>query len=133
MTAEIRETQRRYGSRAMVVAIIICLILILAGYKDIGKGLVLGTLFSIINFVLLGHMLYARIEKTGKQAMAFSLGSILFRYGLLSVPLILSIRFEHFHLIGAIVGVFMVQILIILDTVLKTVASGLGNRHKGRT
>ena len=43
----VRQTQKKYCSRAMTLAILISLGFILAGYKPIGKGLVLGTFFSI--------------------------------------------------------------------------------------
>ena len=49
--ASIRETQKRYGTRAMILAICVALIAIVFGYRPFGKGLVLGTLFSIINFI----------------------------------------------------------------------------------
>ena len=48
----------------MIAAIIIGLVFIIAGQKPLGKGLILGTIFSVINFILIGETLPLRIGKT---------------------------------------------------------------------
>jgi len=53
----VKQTQKRYGSRAIWIAIAVGFGFFLAGYKPMGKGLVLGAIFSVINFVLIGHAL----------------------------------------------------------------------------
>ena len=55
----VREIQKKYCSRAMVVAIVGGMILILVGHKALGKGLVLGTIFSVLNFIVMGECLYS--------------------------------------------------------------------------
>lgn len=114
----IRRTQKKYGSRAMVAAILIALGFILAGYKPIGKGLVLGTLFSVLNFVLMGEMLPMRLGRTRRAAVFVSLGSLVVRLGLMAVPLIVATRYEEFNLFGVIPGLLMVQAVILLDHLL---------------
>ena len=118
------QTQKKYGFRAMMVAIIAALILILAGLKPVGKGLILGTIFSVINFVLIGHTLPLRLSQTKRKAFFLSLGSIFFRYALLAVPLILAIKFEQFHLPAAIIGIFMIQFVILADYLLNLISPG---------
>lgn len=119
----VRQTQKKYGSRAMIIAIIAGFFLILAGHKTIGKGLILGTVFSVINFVMIGQTLPLRLSKTKRKTFLFSLGSIVFRYTLLAVPLILAIKFEQFDLPAAICGIFMIQLVILVDYLLNIVVA----------
>ncbi|CAB1077002.1 hypothetical protein D1AOALGA4SA_4799 [Olavius algarvensis Delta 1 endosymbiont] len=107
----------------MVVAIIAAFVLILVGLKPVGKGLVLGTIFSVINFVLMGQTLPLQLSRTKRKTFFLSLGSIFFRYALLAVPLILAIKFEQFDLPAAIFGIFMIQMVILADHLLKLVTS----------
>ena len=97
------------------MAITIGLGCILAGYRPAGKGLVLGTLFSVLNFVLLGETLPVRINRTRKMTLLWSLGSIGCRYGLMAVPLLLALRLDQFSFLGVAAGLLMVQITIMGD------------------
>ena len=99
----------------MAAAIIIGFFFILAGHKGIGKGLVLGTLFSVFNFILMGEMLPLRIEKSTSKTYILSFCSICLRYIVLAVPVVIAIRSEHFNLFAAILGIFMVQFAILVD------------------
>lgn len=113
---EIREIQKKYCSRAMFTAIFGGLFLILADYVSIGKGLILGTIFSSINFVLMGETLPKRLlQNQRNKAVMFSLGSIFVRYLILALPLLLAIKMEQFNLISVICGIFMVQLMILGD------------------
>ncbi len=123
MIESVRETQKKYGSRAMATAIIVGLILIAGDYRPIGKGLVLGTLFSVINFVLMGETMPWRIGKTKPATMAVALGSIAFRYALLAVPLILAAKLEQLNFAAAVGGIFMVQIMIVADHLMTAISS----------
>ncbi len=111
----VRQAQKTFGSRAMMAAITAGFFLILAGHKPIGKGLILGTIFSVINFVLIGQILPLQLSQTRRKAFLFSLGSIIFRYALLTVPLIIAVKFEQFNLPSAICGIFMIQLIIFAD------------------
>ena len=119
----VRQTQKKYGSRAMIIAIIAGFFLIPAGQKAIGKGLILGTVFSVINFVMIGQTLPLRLSQTKRKTFLFSLGSIAFRYTLLAVPLILAIKFDQFDLPAAICGIFMIQLVILADYLLNIVTA----------
>ena len=111
----IRETQKKYCTRAMTAAIFIGLFFIIAGQKPIGKGLILGTIFSIINFIIMGETLPHRIGKSNNKTFFLSLGSIFFRYILLAVPMIIAVKFEQYNFISVIVGIFMIQLFILGD------------------
>ena len=123
----VKQTQKKYGSRAIWVAIIIGFCFFLAGHKPIGKGLVLGTIFSVINFVLIGQALPLRIGKSKRKAFFLSLGSIFCRYILLAVPIVVAVKFEGFDLVAAILGLFMIQFVILADHIFKLIWS---NRKK---
>jgi hypothetical protein len=111
----VKQTQKKYGSRAIWIAIAIGLCFVLAGHKSVGKGLVLGTVFSVINFILIGQSLPLRIGKSKRKTFLLSLGSIIFRYVLLAIPIVAAVKFEQFNLVSAIVGIFMIQVVILAD------------------
>ena len=119
----IRETQKKYGSRVMAIAIIIGLLFILADYKPVGKGLVLGAIFSVINFVMIGETLPLKLGKSGSKIFILSIGSLFIRYALLAVPLIVAVKFDQFNLLAVIIGIFMIQITIMCEHLYKLVSS----------
>jgi hypothetical protein len=119
MNDAIRETQKKYGSMALIAAIFVGMFFILLGQKTIAKGLILGTLFSVLNFVLMGQVLPMMIGKTRRTSITYSLGSITFRFALLSLPLILSLKMEALNFAASVVGIFMVQITIFGDHILR--------------
>ncbi len=110
-----RKIQKKYCSRAMLAAIFLGLAFILMGQAAVGKGLILGTLFSIINFILLGESLPLKMGKSQRRSFFFSLGSIIFRFALMAIPLIVAIKSDKFSLFAVIGGIFMVQIIILAD------------------
>jgi len=123
----IRETQKKYCSRAISAAIFAGLLFILAGQGSIGKGLILGTIFSIINFIIMGEMLPLKIGKSKNKTYFFSLVSIFSRYILLAIPLIIAVKFDQYNLISVVVGIFMVQFLILAEQIFINFSS---NRKK---
>ena len=123
----LRQTQKKYGSRTMMVAIIGGLVFILAGLQPIGKGLVLGSIFSVINFVLMGETLPMRLGKSKGKTLSVALGSIFFRYVVLAIPLVVAIKFEQFNIFATILGVFMIQLIILSDHL---IAGILSHSHK---
>ena len=117
----VKQTQKRYGSRAIWIAIVVGFGFFLAGYKPMGKGLVLGTIFSVINFVLIGQALPLRIGYSKGKTFFLSLGSIFCRYILMAVPIVVAVKYEQLDLVGTILGLFMIQIVILADHILKLV------------
>jgi hypothetical protein len=111
----VRQTQKKYCSRAMMLAILVGFGCILCGYKPIGKGLVLGAVFSVINFVLMGETLSAKLGHAKKKTFLMALGSIFFRYVLLAAPLFIGIKFDPFNFFAVIAGLFSVQLVILFD------------------
>ena len=111
----VKQTQKKYGSRAVWIAIIIGLCFFLAGQKPVGKGLILGAIFSVANFILIGQTLPLRIGRSKRKTFFISLGSIFFRYALMALPILVAVKFEQFNLVAAIVGLFMIQFVILAD------------------
>lgn len=116
MTSSIRDIQKQYGSRAMVLAIALGLTLILLGYGSWGRGLILGTIFSIINFVLMAQALPKTIDATRKRSTLLSFGSIGLRYVVLAVPIVAAFKSSRFEVLGVCIGLFMVQIVMLVQT-----------------
>jgi hypothetical protein len=115
----LRQTQKKYGSQAMVAAIVVGLVFILLGQVPVGKGLILGTVFSVINFILIAEALPLRIGKSRAKTFIFSLGSIIFRFALMAIPLVAAVKYDQFNIFATIGGVFMIQIVILGDHLLK--------------
>ena len=111
----IKATQKKYGSRSMFVAIVVAMALIVIGEKAAGKGLVLGALFSVVNFIIIGQTIPQTLGHGKRVSIFISLISIMFRYALLAVPLIVAIKFDQFSLTTAIIGIFTVQLMILWD------------------
>jgi len=124
----IRETQKKYCSRAMLAAILVGLVFILTDQSAVGKGLILGTLFSIINFILLGEAIPLKAGKSRGKSFFFSLGSIMFRFALMAIPLIIAIKSIKFNLFAVIGGIFMVQIIILADHIVQILFSTRSNQ-----
>ena len=119
MSAEIAHTQKRYGTTSMMAAIFIGILFILMGHKAQAKGLILGSIFSVLNFVLMGEILPLLVGHSRKKSSFISLGSIIFRHGLLAIPLILALKMEWLDFAATVIGLFMVQIMIMGDHLLK--------------
>ena len=101
----------------MTAAIFAGFLLILIDQKPIGKGLILGTVFSIANFILIGQTLPLRLGQSKGKTFLFSLGSIFFRYFIIAVPLIMAIKLEQYNLFSTIFGIFLIQFFILADHV----------------
>lgn len=119
----IRQIQKKYCSKAMTTAIVAGVVLVLAGQNAVAKGLVLGTIFSIVNFILMGETLPLKLGKSNRMAFFWSLLSLLMRYAFVAIPLIVAIKFRQFNLIAVICGIFLVQAVILAETLLTSLSS----------
>ena len=127
----IKQLQKRYCSLAMALAIGGAILFIVLGYKPLGRGLVLGTLFSIINFILMGQSIQARMGKTQARTTLLALVSVLLRFALMAVPIVVALSFEPYHIATTVAGLFMVQIVLLLENLKnliwnKSTAAGIG-------
>jgi len=99
----------------MAVGIFVGLFLIIAGYKPMAKGLILGTLFSVLNFVIMGETLALRVSPSRTRSSVLSLGTAFFRYLILALPLIVAVKYDTFDLVSTVIGIFMIQLLVLGD------------------
>ncbi len=111
----LRLTLHRYCTSALIIAIALGGLMMLIGLRPMGKGLILGAIFSVLNFILMATALPIRIGLGRGKAFVFSLGSICLRYALLAIPLFLSIHMDPIAVSTVAVGLFMVQIAILGD------------------
>jgi hypothetical protein len=107
--------QKKYGSRALMLAIGTALFFLILGQKEICRGLVLGGIFSTLNFTLMGQFLRYRLSDNQKSGAKRSFIAMMVRYILLAIPLILSVRSDKFNFPATVVGIFMVQLVIMIE------------------
>ena len=111
----VKQEQKKIIRRALWLSIIAGLVSIVMGHKPVGKGLVLGAIFSVLNFILMAKSIGLKFGRSKKQAISISFGSIIFRYILLAFPLIVAVKFEQFNLIATVIGIFLIQLVILAD------------------
>lgn len=111
----LRNTLQRYCFLALLIAICVGGLMMLIGFRPIGKGLILGTLFSVLNFILMATALPLRVGLGRGKSFLFSLGSVYLRYALLAIPLVLAFNQDVIAVSTVAVGLFMVQITIMGD------------------
>jgi uncharacterized membrane protein len=107
--------QKRYIRLALMPAVLLGGLLIVAGQRPLGKGLILGTLFGIVNFFLMALALPMRLRYVRSKALLFSLTSIYVRFALMALPLIWALKHDAVALTTTAVGLFMIQIAILSD------------------
>ncbi len=116
--SEFRQVQRRLCLGAIVASVLIAFVFICLNEKAIAKGLVLGTCFSIINFVLLSKTIPITLGRSRHKAGLIGLASILSRYSLLAIPLIVALKADSFNFIAVVIGIFAVQIVTLVDYIM---------------
>ena len=109
------DVQKKYGSRALILSIGAGLLCLSIGQKEVCRGLVLGGVFSAVNFALMGQFLRYRLNDNRKAATRRSLVALLTRYVLLAIPLVLAVKSERFNFPATAVGIFMVQLVILIE------------------
>jgi hypothetical protein len=115
---EVSQAQRRICSLAMLSALVVAVVFMLIQENAIAKGLLLGTLFSILNFVLMGKSIPMTLGRPRHMAGMIGLASILFRYLLLAVPMVVGIKSSSFNFIAVVAGIFSVQIVTLFEYIL---------------
>jgi hypothetical protein len=110
-----KQVQKKYSSLVLTLSIGVALLFILMGHKPVGKGLILGAIFSVLNFILMGKSIALSFGRSKAKTVSLSMGSIFIRYLLLAIPLIAAVKFEQFNLIATILGIFMIQLVILAE------------------
>ena len=110
-----KQVQKKYSSLVLTLSIGVALLFILMGHKPVGKGLILGAIFSVLNFILMSKSIALSFGRSKAKTVSLSMGSIFIRYLLLAIPLIAAVKFEQFNLIATILGIFMIQLVILAE------------------
>ena len=111
----VKQVQKKYTSLALTLSIGVALLFILMGHKPLGKGLILGAIFSVLNFILMGKSIVLNFGRSKAKTFSISMGSIIIRYLLLAIPLVAAVKYEQFNLAAAILGIFMIQLVILAE------------------
>lgn len=111
---EVSRYQKKICSWTMSSALIVAIVFLILQEKAIAKGLTLGACFSVVNFFLMGRFIPMTLGKSRAQTRVVGLVSILSRYVLLAIPLILAVKYESLDLLATVIGIFAVQIVLIL-------------------
>ena len=127
----IRQAEKKYCSRALILAIIVGGVLIACDLTALGKGLILGCLFSIINFIALGGTVPLHIGKARRTASVIAAGSLGARMILLAAPMVIAIKSTEFHLVTTVIGLFLVQLNILADYLTAPVRAGFRKKLSG--
>jgi hypothetical protein len=109
------DVQKRYVRLALVLAVLLGGLLIMIGQRPLGKGLILGSLFGIVNFILMALALPMRLRFVRGKALLFSLTSIYVRFALMALPLIWALKHDAVALTTTAAGLFMIQLAILGD------------------
>ena len=115
---EVKRAQKKFCSWALTSAIMVAFVFLILDKKPIAKGLIMGTLFSIVNFVLLGRSIPLVLGQSVGRARIVGLASILARYAVLAIPLVVGIRSDAFNFVAVVVGIFAVQIVTLVDYII---------------
>jgi hypothetical protein len=119
----LKQTQKKYAIKTFTLAIVIALFFILIGQKPVAKGFIMGTVFSVINFILMGKTITLKFGRSKRKTFSISMGSIILRYLLLAIPLIAALKFEQLNLVATILGIFMIQLVILAEHLLTLIPS----------
>lgn len=107
--------QKRTITFVLTLAVVVGGVLLLLGQNALAKGLLLGSLFSVLNFFLIALFLPLQIGPGRSRSTFISLASLCLRFILMAIPLIVAAKTTQFEITSTIVGLFMVQIVILVD------------------
>lgn len=110
---QVRDAHKKYCSRALLAAASIAVVFLLFGRAAVARGLILGALFSILNFTLLACSLPLQLNKGRRKTFLFCFSSIGMRYLLMALPIFIAAGSERFSIFGVAAGLFMVQAVIL--------------------
>jgi ATP synthase protein I len=116
--SEVKRFQGRLCSRAMWSALIIAIVFICIHENALAKGLLLGTLFSITNFALLGKTIPMTLRPSRFRAGLIGFASISVRLSLLSIPMVVAIKSSSFDFVAVVIGIFSVQIVTLVEYII---------------
>ena len=112
------QVQRSVCSWATLFAVVVALLFVVFQEKAMAKGILLGTLFSILNFILLGKSIPLTLGQTRTKSGMIGLVSIFGRYALLAIPMVIAIKSSSINFVAVVVGIFAVQIVTLFQYII---------------
>ncbi|MBW1973987.1 MAG: ATP synthase subunit I [Deltaproteobacteria bacterium] len=112
---EYRRFHTRLSRQAFLVVVVLGLLFFVLGFKNVGRGLVLGGLFSIANFIVMAHLLPLQIGLQKKKTTVVAFASFTGRLFFLAFPIVVGFESDRFNVVSVIIGLFAVQFFIFLD------------------
>jgi hypothetical protein len=82
------------------------------GFAPLGKGLVAGALFSVLNFWLMAKALHSRLGHGRAKTVILSIASIYGRLAVMALPLILAAKLPQLAVSTVAIGLFAVPLII---------------------
>jgi hypothetical protein len=96
--------------------------LMACGLTAAGKGLIAGALFSVLNFVLMGQGLEARLGRSRRRATLAAFGTLVPRMLLMAVPLALAFAYRRLDPVATAIGLFAIQLVILAEQLFLTLS-----------
>jgi hypothetical protein len=104
--------------RALFLVLLAAVILLVTVSKPAARGLVLGGLFSALNFYVMSRVIGGRVMKTGWPGRTFGFFWLLARMGIMALPLIAALKMDFFNLAATAAGLFAIQASLLLEPLL---------------
>lgn len=101
-----------FGSLAFVL--IPAGILVLAGFGNLARGVVLGGAASLINLILMAYDVRRRTSSTRRHWAAASFGSYIIRMMVITAALVYAAADSGISLVATVPALFCVQIVLLL-------------------
>ena len=114
---EIASLRRTIFKLAFFITIPLVMVLVGVGQMWLGVSFLFGALSSALNLFLMSKDFSGLDLKKGKRAAGFLIWRFFLRFGILGLLLVLAIKYE-LNLIAFVLGLFMCQILIVLNQTL---------------
>jgi hypothetical protein len=92
--------------KALLLSLAAACIFLALNLKSAAKGIVLGTIFSVVEFKLMTLRLERRFTRQGRAGAYFGLVG---RFFLLSIPLVIAIKFPSINFAATVGGIFAVK------------------------
>ena len=104
--------QNRIIKQTLWLTIVISLAALVLGYKTVTKGIILGGLFSVLDFKLMARSLPKSLQSSSRAKLTVNR---LARLLLMAVPLVAACKFPaYINFAAAAVGLLLVKVTIFL-------------------
>ena len=104
--------------KALLISLAVACILLALDFKSAAKGVALGCLFSVVEFMLMARRLERRLIRQGDRDFFGLIG----RYFLLAIPLIIALKLPSINFFATVGGIFAVKAAIFYHVL-------ISNRH----